>query len=475
MIVSSDAGSGAPARHGRRSRSTASGGERIRFGILVGFLILCALGGGASRADVLSLIYLRPAAVLCILALALAPGRWYFAELRGPLIFFAALVAAAAVQLIPLPPQLWLMLPGRAHFAEAAAAAGLPQPWHMITLTPDLTINSLLAFLPPLAVLIGLAGISVRQRQQLLPIVLLVICASAILGIVQLTSAPDSPTYFYRIRHENSAVGLFANRNHQAALLALAFPLLRLWTLVPAANATQARNRVWIAIAVALFLIPLMLVVGSRAGLAVGVLAAVAALGMVPRQRGLLASLRDPWRRIATVAVWAIPAAMVGIVMLLGRAVAIQRLFLLEQADNQLRLLNAPLTFRMARDFFPIGSGFGSFDPIFRGYEPDAALSPLYFNHAHNDLIELAITGGAPALLVLLLFLGWWTRRSWQAFVPFRNPSVPALFARAATVGTLLLFLASLIDYPLRTPLMGVILVILCVWLTGSRRDLAGD
>jgi O-antigen ligase len=474
MRDSADSDTHVPPEQERRPPPLWLGSERIRFGILVGFLLLCALGGGASRGDVLSLVYLRPAAIVCILAMAIVRGPWHFRSLKIPFILLGVFAAVVAVQLLPLPPELWLKLPGRQSYAEAAAAAGFAQPWRPVTLTPDLTVNSLLAFLPPLAVLVGLAGLSESRRQALLPIIIALICGSALLGIAQLNGSTDSPAFLYRIRHENSAVGLFANRNHQAALLAMAFPLLRLWTLTPASGSNHQRNRFWIATAIGLFLVPMILVVGSRAGMGLALLGILSAYFMAPGEGMALRQLDRRWRTPVRVGLWLTPVALGAMVILLGRAVAIQRLFLHENAESELRTANTPLTLHMTGDFFPVGSGFGSFDPIFRTYEPDRSLSPLYFNHAHNDLIELGLSGGAPALLVLAAFLLWWARNSWSAFLPYRSARIGVLFARAGAIMILLLLLASLVDYPLRTPLLSVIFVIACAWLSGPRAGRAG-
>ena len=121
----------------------------------------------------------------------------------------------------------------------------------------------------------------------------------------------------------------------------------------------------------------------------------------------------------------------------------------------------------MWRDFAWTGSGFGSFDPLFRMYEPDAMLKPTNFNHAHNDWLELALTGGVPALAVLTLFVGW---ASVQMARCWRAPGATAmvLSARGGGIALLVLGAASISDYPLRTPLMAALMTLSCAWLAGS-------
>lgn len=120
----------------------------------------------------------------------------------------------------------------------------------------------------------------------------------------------------------------------------------------------------------------------------------------------------------------------------------------------------------MLRDFMPIGSGFGSFDPVFRMYEPDELLHPGYFNHAHNDWLELALTGGLPALLLLAAFILW---AGWRLYSSFRTPaSDPALRVRSGGLVLLVLAGASVSDYPLRTPILAALLALACAWLARS-------
>jgi O-antigen ligase len=111
-----------------------------------------------------------------------------------------------------------------------------------------------------------------------------------------------------------------------------------------------------------------------------------------------------------------------------------------------------------------VGSGFGSFDPVFRVYEPDGLLSPNYLNHAHNDLLELAMVGGLPAMVLLVWFLVWLGTRGIAAL----RRSDGRTNTRMARLGLLMLvmmLLSSLVDYPLRTPLVAAICAVACGWL----------
>lgn len=450
------------------TRGPGSPAERFRLIILIVLLVLCALGGGASRTDVLSLVYLRPAAVICLGALLLLPGPLDFRSLRVPFLLLGALALTMLVQLIPLPPGLWDALPARERYAEAVALAGTPDVWRPLSLAPDLTMHSLASLIFPLTVLVAMAGLRQDQHRTLLHTLIAIACLSALLGIVQVTSGAGSPFYLYNVTHEGSAVGFFSNRNHQAALLALTLPMLKLWTLMPTEDRAYQKTRYWIASAIALFLIPMILVTGSRAGMALGLVSLLVAHFLLPRQPRD-GHPRPAWARFATPAAWLAPVALAIVVILMERAVAIDRMALLSDPQSELRVKHLGLLTRMVWDFFPAGIGFGAFDPVFRGFEPDHALHPLYFNHAHNDLVELLLTGGLPALLILGTFLGWVARRSYLVLVPLRSRPQRTLFARVGALIIILTCLASLVDYPLRTPLFAVVFTIACAWLAPAR------
>jgi len=109
------------------------------------------------------------------------------------------------------------------------------------------------------------------------------------------------------------------------------------------------------------------------------------------------------------------------------------------------------------------GSGFGSFDSVYRQFEPRSLLSVTYLNEAHNDPLQIVIEGGIAAFALLLLFLSWWFRRAAEVLVRPRGRR-PAL-ERGALIVMLLLMLSSLVDYPLRTSLLAALFAFCAVEL----------
>jgi O-antigen ligase len=124
--------------------------------------------------------------------------------------------------------------------------------------------------------------------------------------------------------------------------------------------------------------------------------------------------------------------------------------------------------------FAPWGGGFGTFDPLFRMREPFDNLSPTYINHAHNDLLEIYIEGGIVALVLVLAFVAWVTLRSVLAWRPTpESVTEEHLVARCGSVLVLMALVASLADYPLRTPaheaVAAVAVAMLAAWPVGRK------
>ena len=428
-------------------------GERARFVLFLLMLVLVALCGGSSWPSAWPLLILRPGVVLIAAAIWIIPGPPAAPALRGPGLLLGALAGAIAVQLVPLPPSWWLALPGHDLFAAAADIAGAPQPWRPITLSVDATLNSLVALLVPGAVLVGAAALRADQRKALVGVLVGLAALSALLGLGQMTGAVP---YFYALSRPGRPEGLFVNVNHQAAVLAAVIPLAAAWGL-SARAAVPVRPIA--AGAAGVLLLVTVLVSGSRGGL---LLAAVAVLLMLPVARDRV-RLSSRMRLLAVAGVAAAAIALVALVWAAGQLSGLDRL-LGEGRDGRTAYL--PIVLDRLWAFAPWGSGFGTFDAVFRQVEPDWALRLTYFNHAHNDLLELALTGGVAAVAVVVAYLVWLVRNGIAMFG--RDGSEP--LARAAFFAAALLLAASLVDYPLRTPLAGVVLALASLWVADRPR-----
>ncbi|WP_169746361.1 O-antigen ligase family protein [Sphingomonas changbaiensis] len=432
------------------------------FWVLVGFLACCFAFGGSSRVDVFQPMLVRSAAVLLIAASigTGAPKDW--SAVRVPALLLAAAAAVVALQLIPLPPALWTSLPGRSSVRTVADVIGSTQPWRPISLTPDLTLNTLLSLLPPAAILVGIASIAREDRMRLLSVILVGGGVSVVIGLVQITSRD---LYFFRITNPGYPVGVFANRNHQAALVACMLPMLGVFAGLRQGARAGAKLQAAFAAVAAIALLPFVLANGSRAGLGLAIAGLAAGLILYAGHQGAWSSLTRSraWRLSAGAAALA-GVVLVGAAALYSRNDAITRISSATTAEDQ-RFQFIPQMTHMTADFFPVGSGFGSFDSVFRSYEPSEALLRTYFNHAHNDALELAIEAGAFGFIVLTVLLGWWATRAAHYWRDMSRDSSARRFGRLGSVVIGILFVASLVDYPLRTPLLGCIFFVAACWM----------
>lgn len=447
--------------------SRAPARMRINFILISLFLAATMLFGGASRADVLSLPIARLAAVVVIAIAMLQLDAEGWRSVRTPALFLCAIAVVIAIQLIPLPPALWQSLPGHSVYVEPLRAAGLDGTWRPMSLTPDLTLNALLAVLPPLAMVLALGTIDRAFHRMFLFLLLAAVAINGMLGLLQISSGAP---YFYAITNEGTAVGFFSNRNHLALLVAIAFPLLACWAAQPGADFAARRTRNWIAWCAGAAVFPLLLATGSRAGLVLGVIGLLLAFGirMSKRRRdGDPAAMPTDLRtKLIRLVPFFVGILAIAAVLYASRDVALQRLIQGEQVEQRTAFL--PVYATMAKDHFPTGAGFGSFATVFQGYEPQESMTVEYMNQAHNDWVQLVIEGGVPAAVLALIFLLWFVYRSWAIWR--RMPRSPAeLMARTGSAAVLLILLASATDYPLRTPIMAVLMALFCCWMLPAR------
>ena len=140
----------------------------FQFWVLVAFFVVVFFTGGSSRADVQSLVLLRPLAVL-VCGAALLTLSW--SNVRSQPTLFgmaAAILALLCLHLGPLPPAIWSALPGREIMVEIDEARRLGQVWLPLTMSLSSTWNAFYALFVPLAVLIlGVQTVGGRHHSSI--------------------------------------------------------------------------------------------------------------------------------------------------------------------------------------------------------------------------------------------------------------------------------------------------------------------
>jgi O-antigen ligase len=419
--------------------------ERIWAGIIAGFLVFALAVGGVFDGQPTLVFTLRFLSIALIFA---SIFRLRKAVLSPPVSFALGIVATGLglmlLHLVPLPPPVWQSLPGREFVTITLNAAEAAPRWMPLSLSPPLTQLSLLALLPSLAAFMASLTLSPRERSIPVVAILAVVTASILMGLLQRFQGPTSPLYFYEHSNFGSATGTFANRNTFAALLYISIPMI--WALALRSLRGRVAHRYVVMCFTGLMLMIIILglsVTGSRAGILLGML-------------GLLGSSFLGWGQernpAAQMGKRFIIIALLAALLLVGQfgMLAILRLTEIDLVSDY-RTVIYSVTSRAAWDYFPVGSGFGTFVPVYAMHETPATMIDPYINHAHNEWLELWLEGGLPAALIITSFVIWYFVCSIRAWRLSDNFGVH-LFQRAATLSMGLLLLHSFVEYPLRTP-----------------------
>lgn len=431
------------------SRNTRPTKLHVSFSFLLLAIFLAALwlAGGASRGDVMGKVIVQ-GVTWAILIAAIVFVRWTsFRDLRIVTILLAAAVALPLLQLIPLPPSLWQTLPGREPFAQGLLQTLGALPWGQVSLSPGNTINAASSLIVAVTALLLLSSIENRERAWLISAFIVLATGSMSIALAQFSLGRFSQPL---INYTGDISGTFANRNHFALFMALGCVTIPLWAL----RRSHRRSQWRLPVAAGLYLLFILTAMasGSRAGLIVTVLALP--IGVLIVREDAKSRLRGQPHWIAAallVGGVSLIALVIGLSITLDRAVSVDRLFT-ANIEKDMRVQGSGTILSMMFQYFPIGTGLGSFDPLFRIHEPFALLKQTYFNRAHDDFIEITLDSGVAGLLLLASALAWWMWASWRTW--FGGNSSDILLGRLGSAIIFLVLLASIVDYPARTPLL---------------------
>jgi O-antigen ligase len=435
-----------------------------------GFILAClAMGGGAAVGFLFDVVIQLLAIPILLI------GVWCYLDLpaaarpRWALTLAILAVAVPALQLVPLPPAVWTMLPGREPLVDSFTLLDRELPWAPISVVPAATWLSLVSLLPPLAVFITTLLMDFRQRRRLSAWILAFAAMSVFLGFSQVAGGPASPLRFFANTNPSDAVGFFANRNHFAALLYVMILLAAAWASDTAAQVLAAPGQRrfeagLILPMLASFTLLVMLVAGeilsrSRAGLGLTIVALLGAFVLAYSDRRTRSGMTPARLLLGLAILTAILLVQLGLYRVLERF-----------ANDPLADARIPFarnTIEAALAFFPVGSGIGTFTMVYPTFEKtNDLMANTFANHAHNDLLEVWLEAGVAGAVVTALCAIWVLR---QAFRVWRagnwgTRSVDLLLARAASIAIGLVVAHSLFDYPLRTGAM-MTLVAFCIAL----------
>lgn len=373
----------------------------------------------------------------------------------------ALLVFYPLLQYLPVVPAgLQGYLPGREVYASGLTEFGSGLPvLGTISLIPSVTELAWLAMLPPLAVFLLALGSKEPDLKRLIYIFLVVAAFQAVLALIQFGGGTNS---VFRLRPDDygDAVGTYVNRNHLAGLLEMALPIAlgllaagighhsgglsryagnwfkrvkQFLVHLPRPNQTMVSSALFI-------LLMLALILGrSRSGTALGMGAIFLSALLYGRHIGGVRS-----GSLVTL----IAAIGLALVAIMGLAPVWDR-FTVEDTLRDERWLYYSSGLVGLWEFFPFGSGLGTFPDVYRRFQPDAVAD--FVNHAHNDYIEFVFDTGLPGIVVIMMFLGLYFLR-WPSLLRHANWGTFTFMQVGAGIGLLLIALHSLTDFNLHIP-----------------------
>lgn len=399
------------------------------------------------------------------LALALAitsrQSRWHRPGWTDAIV--AGVVLLFVIQIVPLPPSLWTLFPGRGPIAAIDREVFGQLQWRPITIDIEATFQTSAFLIPFLGIYLAWRSGNEGRREGMLRGIWIALGIAIAVGLLQ--AAGLDMFHPYPVEADNEfGNGFFTNHNHQATFVLMAAVLVvALAGKLPRVIGGVTLPGLAIAVAMA------VIASGSRAGVAL--MAAVLVLLAAGWAAGRFVNGR-PASGLGRAHL--LGGALLGLA-LAGTAVAIigaDRFSMGRRAlgDDQ-RLEMTPIAWKAIGQFWPTGSGFGTFPVPYRQVEPVEAVRVLDVMHAHNDLLEALVEGGLPALLLIVAAvfrMGWLTRKGWRQGGDIR--------VRTGVTGLALLIpLAhSLVDYPLRTMSIAVLFAIALAALEAMAANRSG-
>ncbi|NOZ32668.1 MAG: O-antigen ligase family protein [Alphaproteobacteria bacterium] len=387
--------------------------SRLGYYYLCAFVVAAVLLGGGTQKGLWTVFALE-LAVLPLWFMAFSKAGERLARL--PLFLFGLVGVLFAIQLVPIGAEILV--------------AGVGPEWGLgrYGLSTDVgrTLDSAIVFATLAVVFLAASRLSTADHHRMVALILLAALLQGLMALIQFSSSRPLPV---DILPYSPTAGTFANRNHFAALLFIAVPLL-IWQME-----LIGRRRLVFA------LLPLILILqfagGSGAGVGITVVLSFIAYLILATK-----TARGRWLAGGLVLV-----GSVALVFAWGRLIG-------EVSDSPIdRLVIAQTTLKAIGAYFPLGSGFGSFVHIYPQFAEASQIVSRFINHAHNEYLELALEGGWPAIGAVLIYFG--------LLVANLPAALGSKLKMAALLAIIFVLVHSGVDYPLRTMAIGVVFAVL--------------
>ena len=317
--------------------------------------------------------------------------------------------------------------PSERHSRADKRQAGKLQTWMPISIYPYSTKTEFFKVLAYIGMFFLITNTPGMRINRIVVVIISVGFCISLLGILQkLTGTKD--IYWVRDASYATHFGPYVNRNHFAGYIGMVIPVALGLLVSRFASVAFFKNADRRSIAakfqshffanllltfVIVIMISALFLSLSRGGImsfAVAVVAFCTLVGFT-RLRGVMGR---GWRIMASVIVITFVFLMwLGLDPILNRMSDLSSPTRYEVYEN---------TINMAKDFPVFGTGLGTFQYIYPGYK--TLQSQAYYDHAHNDYLELISDSGLVGFVIVLsgfimffwkTLVRWWERRHYYA------------------------------------------------------------
>ena len=377
-------------------------------------------------------------------------GGLYSDKLFGVLwVYLFVSVGLALVYLLPVPMDIWRELPGRSLYAESfdwLKQNGTVVERFPLSIVPSKTILSLLMLIPTLGIFLSAVSLPSQQIKHLIYVLLLVATLQALLGLIQYAS--NSPSFIFGMKYSGSyAQGMYVNRNHFVALMEMVLPLalgLMLYSVGRSGSDSRSKDSRFQISQFLLFAFAVLVIFlgaifsKSRTGIFLTLLMFL--LSSVVFSRHVGGKKSASWMS-------AILVIAGGLAVTIGLAPILNRIILSDPfGDGRWPIFRTSIS--VIREFFPFGSGPGTYAEAYRAFQP--VEQAFFANHAHNDYLELLVEmGSAGGLIIfgfLILYIYGWVRLRRYVWNRMKFLQI------ASGLAILAILIHSFLDFNLHTP-----------------------
>lgn len=368
------------------------------FAIAAALALAILFGGGGAEGPINNGIILAGSAVLLFVLIA---AHWLGTRPLPsssivPVLIVAGFLIVGAFQLIPISAATWRTQPGHEAAVSALQLVQAATQARPLSLDPEATRRAMAAMLLPAAMMLAVLGSSRNEVRLFVYTIIGCSLISAIIGALQLGLNYPAWLTYYEGGNAGSASGIFTNANHHGTLLLAAIVFVGLAVRMHSSAAPFQPGRRRLKFSPLWLLVPIFMLVivatGSRAallllGLAVPVSVIIGAGRTTVKL--LLAALLG----VAVIVLLFSELSPAGNQVALGQSVVV---------TNDTRYAILPDVWFTLKQFWPTGSGFGTFAKVFALNEDLDIAGNAFINHAHNDLLEWLVEGGISGLIWIL-------------------------------------------------------------------------